>query len=893
MNIIAHKSKDGREQSLQEHSQNVSRMAVSFAAPFGGEKLAERIGLSHDAGKNTMGFQQYIRNPGKYAKSPHAVIGATLNGIAGDFPSAVIVEGHHSGLHNMCDTRSNLNTALAERGQDVVKAQEYFSTDAISQTAVFPEFARKNRVLGQFSFIKMEFSCLTDADYQDTERFMHGYSPRSYDYDSFSDIYDMFRKHIQPWIDKDNKMVKENDQPLTKDEEINHMRTQMMLQCLDAGSNSRKGDIRTLSIPTGGSKTLSSFAYAIAAAKKDTSIKRIIVVIPFNTITTQTASVLRGIVGEKNILENHSGFDFEDSKQGKLLQYASENWDIPIVVTTNVQFFESFFSNKPAKSRKLHNIVDSVKVSTIDYYGAMKNAVLGLREYLGESPALCAIYKFYETWDNTKAEENPYIVASNVANGGQCMFFYNGKPIFEDDVFKKNYEKLTTAYGEMPIPQKDKNGKFVLPSKPTYIRSMISGEVGLKATLFNNVSVNGVNAYLLSNNKKNTNYFGREKGNAIPISQKDGHKICEAAKDLLTRRKNFFIPASKSCNLKRSMVVWCDDVSKEEESAIIDLCFDTVSNSLSISDESGSEMTERMLHIAQIRKGRMIPLSEKEKNVKVNVWTVGTRGKGSIVSDFTQITLGELCEHFQRHYDNMEIVRSPKCKENDGTVRDFARPTTVYRSLFAKDEKGKVKVDNPVLWKQISRSVFMGEKYPVRVLDMVLCRADRESKKTLDDVVCCISATMAGIIKAYLINNAGKEDLTVSLNENNTTPAYLTGRIFAHMESAQRAIDPSNQTTFVKRYFARVMENPAETMPQMHLSFNLLRAKANNDDKKSAIFAAKEKVISELIDMLDDNYPNKLSPEQQGYFVVGYYQQRRENIRCAAALAAKNVKNND
>lgn len=349
----------------------------------------------------------------------------------------------------------------------------------------------------------------------------------------------------------------------------------------------------------------------------------------------------------------------------------------------------------------------------------------------------------------------------------------------------------------------------------------------------------------------------------------------------------------KSCNLTRSMVVWCDDVPKEEESAIIDLCFDSVSNSLSIPNESGSEMTERMLHIAQIRKGRMIPLSEKEKNVKVNVWTVGTRGKGSIVSDFTQITLGELCEHFQRHYDNMEIVRSPKCKENDGTVRDFARPTTVYRSLFAKDEKGKVKVDNPVLWKQISRSVFMGEKYPTRVLDMVLCRADRESKKTLDDGVCCISATMAGIIKAYLINNAGKEDLTVSLNENNTSPAYLTGRIFAHMESAQRAIDPSNQTTFVKRYFARVMENPAETMPQMHLSFNLLRAKANNDDKKRAIFAAKEKVISELIDMLDDNYPNKLSPEQQGYFVVGYYQQRRENIRCAAALAAKNVKNND
>lgn len=360
MNIIAHKSKDGREQSLQEHGQNVAKMAASFAAPFGGEKFAERIGISHDAGKDTVGFQQYIQAPDKNAKSPHAIIAAALNCQANDVLSAVITAGHHSGLHNVLDTITNVRVALAERSQDITTAREYFSSDAISQTEIIPEFARKNKVFGQYAFTKMEFSCLTDADYQDTERFMRGYSPRSYDYDSFSDIYDMFRKHVQPWIDKDNEMMRRKNQPLTKDEEINHIRTQMMLQCLDAGSNSWKGDIRTLSIPTGGSKTLSSFAYAIAAAKKDTSIKRIIVVIPFNTITTQTASVLRGIVGEKNILENHSGFDFEDSKQGKLLQYASENWDIPIVVTTNVQFFESFFSNKPAKSRKLHNIVDSV-----------------------------------------------------------------------------------------------------------------------------------------------------------------------------------------------------------------------------------------------------------------------------------------------------------------------------------------------------------------------------------------------------------------------------------------------------------------------------------------------------------------------------------------------------
>lgn len=272
MNIIAHKSKDGREQSLQEHGQNVAKMAASFAAPFGGEKFAERIGVSHDAGKNTVGFQQYIQAPDKNAKSPHAIIAAALNCQANDVLSAVITEGHHSGLHNVLDTITNVRAAFAERSQDIATAREHFSTDAINQIEIIPEFARKNKVFGQYAFTKMEFSCLTDADYQDTERFMRGYSPRSYNYDSFSGIYDMFRKHIQPWIDKDNKMVGENNQQLTKNEEINHMRTQMMLQCLNAGSNSRKGDIRTLSIPTGGSKTLSSFAYAIAAAKKDTSM---------------------------------------------------------------------------------------------------------------------------------------------------------------------------------------------------------------------------------------------------------------------------------------------------------------------------------------------------------------------------------------------------------------------------------------------------------------------------------------------------------------------------------------------------------------------------------------------------------------------------------------------
>ena len=519
------------------------------------------------------------------------------------------------------------------------------------------------------------------------------------------------------------------------------------------------------------------------------------------------------------------------------------------------------------------------------YYGSMKDAVLGLREYLGESPALCAVYKFYETWDNAKTEENPCIVSSDIAKGGKCMFFYNGKPIFEDEVFKKSYEKLVETYGKLPIPQRDKNGKLNMPPKPTHIRSMVSGEVGLKADYFCNVKIGTKVVSVLSNNKENTNYFGRKNGDAIPISQQDGHKIVEAINELL-RRGYLVVPANKSSSLDSVILVWCDDAAKEEESFIVSLLLDSSAKQITSANESGSETAERVLHDIQARKGRMSFLSEKEKNVNVNVWVIGTRKHGSIVSDFTQVTLGEICEHFQRHYDNMEIVRSPMCKQNDGTTRDFARPNTVYRSLFAKDEDGKVKVNNPVLWKEISRSVFLGKAYPPCILDMALNRVKRESTSTVNN---SISATTAGIIKAYLINNERKDDLTVALNESNLNPAYLTGRIFAHMESAQKIIDPNNQTTFKNRYFERVMTNPSAAIPQMHVSFNLLRAKAGDDDRKRAIFTMKEKEISALIDMLDGNYPDKLSSTQQSYFVVGYYQQVNENIRRATEIAQKNA----
>lgn len=192
------------------------------------------------------------------------------------------------------------------------------------------------------------------------------------------------------------------------------------------------------------------------------------------------------------------------------------------------------------------------EASNLVRYTMMRDAVFMLRDLLGHSKALDVVYKFYETWDPEKALDNKCVSDVMEAKGQEkktFILFYNGVPVFDDETFRKSYAAIVNKYGEMPIDTL-KGGEIALLPEPIKIRSMISGNIGFKARLFRAITAWGnkkngpVTNTLLSNNKANTEYFGRQQGNAIPITMQDEHKIYEAATDLLGSKHRFPVPAT-------------------------------------------------------------------------------------------------------------------------------------------------------------------------------------------------------------------------------------------------------------------------------------------------------------------------------------------------------------
>lgn len=347
--LLAHGATDEHPegQSIEAHLKGTGELAETFAAEFGAAANGKLCGLAHDIGKYSDEFQLRLRG-GK--KVDHATAGAIeCFKIKAAF-EAVCVIGHHSGLPN-----------VGHKDADTTESQTFFGRKLRAEQGGIPDY-RKNwnghialpqdyfrpsgRGFATAFYIRMLYSCLVDADYIDTETFMNGDAGRG-NYEPLSALCDKLTAYISKW----NNPTRE----------IDILRQKILNSCIEKASAPR--GIFSLTVPTGGGKTVASMAFALNHAVAN-SMKRIIYVIPYTSIIEQNAKVFRDILGQENVVEHHSQVSHELSEDADELEYrsalATENWDAPVIVTTAVQFFESLYANRSSKCRKLHNIANSV-----------------------------------------------------------------------------------------------------------------------------------------------------------------------------------------------------------------------------------------------------------------------------------------------------------------------------------------------------------------------------------------------------------------------------------------------------------------------------------------------------------------------------------------------------
>ena len=443
---LAHKKDDGTIQAVKEHSLNTANLCKDYSV----DELKQfmyMLGLLHDIGKYQPSFQRRIN--GENIRVEHSICGAKEIDIKNEVLSLMAklcIAGHHSGIPDagtLVDTKDKptLRGRLKRvtENYDVYKTEleAFINKNQIDENKII-SFVGKDcnsneDLVSKFAFlIRYCFSCLTDADSVDTAEFMEG--------DKRKELKSDFKQCIEKVNKKLDSFVCETDL-----QKARSLIQNQVFKKVDVDS-----EIYLMNMPTGSGKTLCSLKFALERAIKKNK-KRIIYVIPYNSIIDQTAKEFETLLGESaSILRHQSTFDYEDAKDAnydndyiKKAEIATENWDSSFIITTAAQFFESAYSNKRKKLRKLHNMADSILVfdeahlMPIDYLKPCLECILHITKCLNsEAVFLTATMPNFHELISKYSLENSKVLdlvtdRSNFKFFKKCSFKYRGKNSIE------------------------------------------------------------------------------------------------------------------------------------------------------------------------------------------------------------------------------------------------------------------------------------------------------------------------------------------------------------------------------------------------------------------------------------------------------------------------------
>lgn len=381
---------------LEDHLSKVAALALSFSQAFESGEWGRASGLWHDLGKYRSSFQAYIRDrsgfdkenahieqaPGRVTHSTAGAVHAIKQwpGVPG-YVLAYLISGHHAGLPDWSGAQGSLQYRLSEADLEYTESLQALIPEQLltAKQPSVPAVASNTESIALW--MRMLFSCLVDADFLDTESYMSPEKPEKRGaYPSLNELHQVFFEKMQQLQDKADAT------------NLNTTRRAIFEACQKMAG--KPPGIFSLTVPTGGGKTLASLGFALEHAKCHNK-SRVIYAIPFTSIIEQNADVFRHFLGGEVVLEHHSSLDVDPSLENAASRLATENWDAPLIVTTNVQLFESLFASRTSRCRKLHNLVNSIIILDEaqqvprDFHAPITQAMQQLSDHFGVTWVLC------------------------------------------------------------------------------------------------------------------------------------------------------------------------------------------------------------------------------------------------------------------------------------------------------------------------------------------------------------------------------------------------------------------------------------------------------------------------------------------------------------------------